>query len=37
VYQFGDKVKIKVTGANLVKKQLDFVLVEEGDEGFEEE
>ncbi len=37
VYQFGDKVKIKVTGANLVKKQLDFVLVEEGDEGFDEE
>jgi ribonuclease R len=36
VYQFGDKVKIKVTGANLIKKQLDFVLVEEGDEGFEE-
>ncbi len=32
VYQFGDKIKIKVTGANLHKKQLDFVLVEEGDE-----
>ncbi len=29
VYQFGDKIKIKVVGANLVKKQLDFTLVTE--------
>ncbi|MFM7023039.1 MAG: ribonuclease R [Flavobacteriales bacterium] len=34
IYQFGDKVKIKVMGANLVKKQLDFTLVDEKDEDF---
>lgn len=28
-YQLGDEIKIKVAGANLEKKQLDFVLVEE--------
>jgi len=33
VYQFGDKIKIKVMAANLVKKQLDFALATEEDEA----